>query len=72
MLIHGTIVLIISLQCVHSRAVIQSDNIGETMDGPNTITFNMGQRSFIGPPGAQIIWNGNWTSGSGYSVNKFR
>ena len=45
-LIQGTLALALLSQSVENRVIIQSDNIGETMDGPGKITLNPGNTNW--------------------------
>ena len=58
-LIQGTLALALLSHSVDSRVVIQSDNIGETMDGPGILTINnLGHygNAKTAMPGVQMVW----------------
>ena len=54
--LQGIALLLLSVEC---RVVIQSDNMGETLDGNGTITFNdlyHFDAIRAAYPGSQLIW----------------
>lgn len=58
-LIQGTLALALLSHSVDSRVVIQSDNIGETMDGAGILTINNLDpyvNAKTAMPGVQMVW----------------
>ena len=54
-----TLLITIILLGVESRAIFQSDNIGETMDGSGIITISNHEyfNQYTSMPGAQLLWD---------------
>ena len=64
--ISSTLVLIVLLAAFsHADIVIQSDGIGETLEGPETVTintYNYGSNLQMPYNGAKVIWGPNWNN----------